>query len=110
MTYCSNCGKELPEDAYFCLRCGLRTKKGAEAGISTQWEDLSATFSRMGMELEKAFTTLGKEMEKAFKATRNKIKEATKKEPINCSSCKERNQFDAKYCFNCGENLRPEKT
>ena len=109
MTYCSNCGEKLPENAYFCLRCGLRTRKGAEAGISTQWEDLSATFSKMGAELEKAFTLLGKEMEKAFKSTRDRIKEATSKEIINCPNCKERNQFNAKFCFSCGKKLRPEK-
>lgn len=34
MIYCSNCGEELPEDAYFCHRCGKITIRGEEEGAS----------------------------------------------------------------------------
>lgn len=32
--YCEKCGKELPEDAYFCPKCGHRTPQGKEAGAA----------------------------------------------------------------------------
>lgn len=32
--YCSKCGEELPEDAYFCPKCGHRTPKGVEEGVA----------------------------------------------------------------------------
>ncbi len=109
MTYCSNCGEVLPENAYFCSRCGMRTREGSEAGVSTQWEDLSVTFSKMGTEFEKAFTKLGKEMEKVFKIARDKMKDATSREPIVCPHCKEKNSFRASFCFACGQKLKPMK-
>ena len=34
MVYCTNCGEEIPEDAYFCHKCGHRTEKGSEEGAS----------------------------------------------------------------------------
>ncbi len=106
MVFCSNCGEELPEKAYFCPRCGTRTRKGAKAGVSTPWEDLKDAFSRMGDEMEKAFTVAGKEMEKAFKTARDKIIEATSREPTVCPQCKEKNRADAKFCYKCGKKLK----
>lgn len=110
MVYCSNCGKELPENAYFCPKCGVRTRKGVEAGISTPWEDLREAFSRMGEEIEKAFSVAGKEMEKAFKTARDKIKEATGKEPMVCPYCGQENLASARYCLKCGKKLRQESS
>ncbi|MFP3984583.1 MAG: double zinc ribbon domain-containing protein [Candidatus Bathyarchaeia archaeon] len=106
MVYCSSCGEELPEKAYFCPRCGVRTKKGVEAGISTPWEEVRIAFSKMGEEMEKAFSVAGKEMEKAFKTAREKFREATSKEPSACPQCGEKNPFHAKFCYNCGKKLR----
>jgi DUF4097 and DUF4098 domain-containing protein YvlB len=34
MVYCRNCGEELPEDAYFCHKCGQITLKGEGEGAS----------------------------------------------------------------------------
>ena len=34
MVYCMKCGAKLPEDAYFCPKCGVRTLKGEAEGIS----------------------------------------------------------------------------
>lgn len=106
LVYCSKCGKELPENAYFCPRCGLKTKKGVEAGISTVTEDLRDAFSRMGEEIEKAFSIAGREIEKAFKTAKEKISESTSREPIACPSCKMENPAHAKFCYNCGKKLR----
>jgi hypothetical protein len=33
MVYCIKCGKELPDDAYFCSACGQRTSRAEEAGV-----------------------------------------------------------------------------
>ncbi len=106
MVFCSNCGEELPQNAYFCPRCGVRTRKGAEAGISTPWEDLKDAFSKMGEEIEKAFTIAGKEMEKAFKTARDKVRETTSREPIICPSCGEKNLTSAGFCYKCGKKLK----
>jgi len=106
MTFCSNCGEKLPENAYFCPRCGARTIEGAEAGMATPWEDLREAFSKMGTEIEKAFSVAGKEMEKAFKTARDKIKVATSREPIACPHCGEKNSADAKFCYKCGKKMR----
>jgi predicted amidophosphoribosyltransferase len=103
--YCSSCGEELSENAYFCPRCGVRTKKGAEMRISGPWEDLRDTFSRVGEEIEKAFSVAGKEMEKAFKTAREKVREAASREPINCLNCGEKNPAGSRFCSNCGKKL-----
>jgi predicted amidophosphoribosyltransferase len=103
--YCSNCGEELPDTAYFCPKCGVRTPKGIEMGISSPWEDLKDTFSRVGEEIEKAFSVAGKEMEKAFMTARERVREATSREPISCSNCSEKNAAGSKFCRKCGKKL-----
>jgi len=105
MVFCSNCGEELPENAYFCPKCGVRTKKGVEAGISAPWEDLRDAFAKMGEEIEKAFSVAGREMERAFKRAREEIREATSREPVICSTCGEKNVADARFCYKCGKKL-----
>jgi len=40
MDYCIKCGKELPDDAYFCSACGQRTSKAEEEGVPAR-QDLS---------------------------------------------------------------------
>jgi uncharacterized OB-fold protein len=105
MAFCSDCGEKLPEKAYFCPKCGKRTPSGAKAGISTPWEDLRGTFSKMGEEIENAFSIAGKEMEKAFKIARDKIVEATSSEPILCPECGEKNVANASFCYSCGKKL-----
>jgi len=102
--FCSKCGKELPENAFFCLNCGVRTKKGIEAGVSTPLiEELKDSFTKVGQEIEKTFSKAGKEMEKAFKTAREKIRESTVR--IICPKCRAKNLGNAKYCYNCGEEL-----
>lgn len=105
MVFCSNCGEGLPPNAYFCPRCGVRTRKGADAGISTPWEDMKDAFSRIGEEIEKTFSLAGKEMEKAFKTARNKVKEATSRESAICLHCGEKNVDEAVFCYKCGKKL-----
>jgi len=105
MVFCSKCGKKLPENAYFCPKCGVRTREGIEAGISTPWEELKTAFSRVGEEMEKAFLTASREIEKAFKTAREEIKEVTKREPVVCSNCGEKNSVEDEFCYKCGKKL-----
>jgi len=105
LVFCSKCGAELPEDAYFCPKCGVRTRKGVEAGVSISWAEVKDEFSNIGEEIEKAFTTAGKEIEKAFKSARESIRESISEEAVVCSHCGEKNRTDAKFCYNCGKEL-----
>jgi ribosomal protein L40E len=105
MVFCSKCGTELPEDAYFCPKCGVRTRKGVEAGVTTTWVEVRDEFSKIGVEIEKAFTKAGKEIEKAFKTARESIKESIGEATIVCSHCGEKNDRGAKFCYNCGKEL-----
>ena len=105
MAFCSRCGKELPEEANFCLKCGVKTVKGDTTGAQDPWEDLKVGLSRIGEEIDKAFTVAGREMEKAFKMARDEIREATSPETITCSHCGRRNIADSHFCYNCGRKL-----
>lgn len=84
----------------------MKTKKGIEAGISSVTEELRDAFYRMGEEMEKAFSIAGREIEKAFKKAREKISESASREPKTCPSCKVKNPAHAKFCYNCGKELR----
>ena len=105
MVFCSSCGKELPENAYFCPRCGVMTRRGVEMEVGTPWDEVRDAFSRMGEEMEKAFATAGREIEKAFKTVREEVKEATRKESIVCPDCEEKNVAGAIFCYRCGKKL-----
>ena len=105
MPYCWKCGTKLNEEANFCPKCGVRTKKGVEAGVSSPLEDLKDSFYKMGQEIEKAFSVAGRELEKAFKTAREEIREATSRKPIVCPHCGEKNFADARFCFKCGKKL-----
>jgi predicted RNA-binding Zn-ribbon protein involved in translation (DUF1610 family) len=105
IVFCSSCGKELSEDAYFCPNCGVRTRMGVEVGAGGPWEEVREAFGRMGEELEKAFETAGREIEKAFKTAKEEIKEATSKEQVVCPDCGEKNASSAKFCYKCGRKL-----
>lgn len=98
--FCSKCGEELPENANFCPRCGARTRRGIEAGISTPWQELKKSLSKMGKEMEKAFSMAAEEVEKAFRT----IRESTGRQVV-CPHCGEKNLRDANFCYQCGKRL-----
>lgn len=105
--FCSNCGEELPENAYFCLKCGARTRKGAEAGISPLWkEHFKKEISKIEEEVEKTISIASKETEKALKAMRDEIRETTLRKPLVCSHCGERNFANARFCHKYGKKLK----
>ena len=97
MVFCRQCGEELPENAYFCLKCGTRTIKGIEAEVSYPWN--------WEKEAEKTLSTAAQEIEKAFNTVRDNIHKTIKKEPTTCPNCGEKNQSDSKFCSKCGKEL-----
>ena len=105
MAYCSNCGEKLPKDADFCPRCGAKTMRTPGATASTTSEEMRQAFEKMSVELEKAFTLAAKEIQTAFQAARENMQKSTKKEPIVCGNCGEKNPGDSVYCFKCGKKL-----
>ena len=83
--FCSNCGKEILENTYFCSKCGVRTKSGVEAEIPIpkerkyDWkQELEQTFSKAGREIDKTLSNVGKELEKVFKTTKETKRELLK--------------------------------
>ena len=105
MVFCSSCGKELPDGAYFCPECGVGTRIGAEAKMGGSWEEVREAFGRMGEELEKALETAGKEIEKAVQTVREEFKEAAGKEMVVCPECGTKNAAGGVFCFKCGKRL-----
>jgi predicted amidophosphoribosyltransferase len=105
MVYCSNCGKELPENTNFCPKCGIATRKGGTVGVAGPWEDLREAIAEIGEEMEKTFSIAKKEMETAFQKARNEISKATNQKPVVCSQCGETNRTNANFCYTCGTKL-----
>jgi len=97
MVFCTQCREELPENAYFCLKCGMRTSKAVEAGVSYPWN--------WEKEIEKTLSTAGQEVEKAFNTVRDSIHKSINKEPAIRPNCGEKNQSDSKFCSKCGKEL-----
>jgi len=103
--FCSSCGKELPEGAYFCPKCGVRIMKEVEAG--GPWDEVEEAFERVGEKLEKAFERVGGEIERAFEGVGEEVEEAKAgEELVVCPECREENVAGAKFCYKCGGKLR----
>ena len=102
MVFCSKCGNELPENAYFCSNCGVKTAKGVEANVSTPYGEM---FSDMEKQLEKAFLTASEEMKKAFNKAREGVRRVASRELVGCPNCGEKDSTGDMFCRNCGERL-----
>ena len=105
MVFCTNCGEKIPKEANFCPKCGWKAPKGADASTYTASDELRESVIKMSAELEKAFTIAAKEINQAFQTARNNIQQATRKEPIICPNCGEKNRPQATYCSKCGTRL-----
>jgi uncharacterized membrane protein YvbJ len=106
MTYCSNCGEKIPEDALFCPKCGARTMKGMEKTVASA-EDIRETFNKIEKEFEKAFALAAKEIQTAFKNAKESAQQPTVKETVTCSSCGEKNPKGSVFCYSCGAKIEP---
>jgi len=111
MTFCSHCGKQLPEEASFCPNCGTKTPKGVKENAKYPTDDIKEAFSQAGLEIEKAFHIAAREMQKAFQ----EIKEDFHSNPsqtqqstpqsVTCKNCGTANEQEAIFCRNCGNKL-----
>jgi len=102
MVYCSKCGSKLSDDSNFCLKCGVRTKKGIKEGVSPHW----AYRSNWEQEIEDALSKAAKNVEEAFNAARENIRRSINKKPIVCPKCKEENSSYHKFCYKCGTKFK----
>ena len=73
MVFCSNCGTDLPEKAYFCFNCGVRTAKGVEANVSMPYKEVVSAVEK---QLEEAALTASEEIKNAFNKARENIRKA----------------------------------
>ena len=108
MTYCSNCGEKLPEEALFCPKCGTKTVKGVETNVSDPSDELKMAFAKMSRELEKAFSTAAKDINAAFQTASESIQKSLRKEQVACSKCGEKNPKNAIFCYSCGRRIKSE--
>ena len=118
MVYCSHCGAQIADDAYFCPKCGTKTPVGKTAKVAYPADEIQDAFYRVGIELERAFTIAAHETHSALKRASDNIQQknsaqtsqATSEISIICSNCAAKNISEATYCYNCGKPLFPEST
>jgi len=114
MVSCRYCGEELSEDANFCLKCGRRTLRGEEEGVTVPGDVLT----RVGQDVDEALQVAAKAVSEAFTIAADSLREAfegvkegfessRKRRPdtVFCSECGQENPVDAKFCRNCGNSL-----
>ncbi len=112
MVYCSNCGQQLPDDVYFCFKCGTRTPAGKAANAAYPQDELRDAFHRVGIELERAFTIAAEETRQAFKRVSEKERGSTQsasasQAEVTCPKCGTKNPQGSIFCRNCGARLTP---
>jgi uncharacterized membrane protein YvbJ len=108
LVYCSNCGQQIADDAYFCSKCGTKTSKGKEENVKTSSEELKDAFYKVGVELERALTIAAKETQAAFRRAREDMQQkSSRNEHIVCPNCGVKNSLGSIFCNNCGKRLAP---
>jgi predicted amidophosphoribosyltransferase len=119
MVNCRYCDEEISNDAFFCPKCGMRTKKGETDkvpipgdSLTKLRQDLDEALIVASDALSEAFTIAADSIREAFKGVSEGIesKGALKKESsgkkVYCPHCGKENPKDAKYCKNCGKNIK----
>jgi uncharacterized membrane protein YvbJ len=99
---CEKCGVQLPQDALFCPRCGIRTPKGRRENAKPPWEDVLADVRE---DIDKAVSAAFKEVEKGLETAKQEIGRATSKRMVVCPACGEASSAGARFCRGCGKKL-----
>ncbi|MCW4040857.1 MAG: zinc-ribbon domain-containing protein [Candidatus Bathyarchaeota archaeon] len=95
--FCSQCAEELPDTAYFCLKCGVKTSSGIEAGVASPWN--------WEKEVEKTVTNVAQDLGRAVDTVRENVRKAINKDPRFCAKCGDKNHAESKFCYHCGSAL-----
>lgn len=109
MTYCSHCGEKIPEDAYFCPKCGNKTVKGLQENAPSPSDELKDAFYKVGLELERAFNIAARETHAAYVKARENMQKTSQPEPVICSNCGTKNPSKSIFCSNCGKKIELKK-
>ena len=114
MVYCSKCGQQIIDDAYFCFKCGARTPVGKAANAAYPQDELRDAFYRVGIELEKAFTLAANETHQAFKRVSEDLQKkpsassaSASQDTLTCPKCAAKSPAGSIFCNNCGAKLTP---
>ena len=108
MVYCSNCGEKIPDDAYFCPKCGTKTPKGKASNVTYPSDELRDAFYKVGIELERAFTIAAHETHQAIKRASENIQQkpaSNAQANVICTSCGTNNVSGAVFCNSCGKKI-----
>jgi len=108
LTYCSNCGEKIADDANFCPKCGTKTTKGRAANAVYPSDELRDAFYTVGIELENAFNIAAREMQSAIqKAKENWQQKPAQVETVVCPKCSTKNPSGSVFCNSCGARISP---
>jgi uncharacterized membrane protein YvbJ len=114
MTYCSHCGAQIADEAFFCPNCGTKTQKGVKENVRYPSDELREVFTMAGAEIERAFNIAAKEMHNAFQNVREDFrnskqdqntKSRTSTATVTCKNCGAANETGAVFCRNCGNKI-----
>lgn len=110
LVYCSNCGTQIADDAYFCPKCGAKTEKGKAAKAHYPADELRDAFYQVGIELEKAFNMAARETHSAIqKARDNWQQKPVQEQTFACPKCATKNSVGSIFCHNCGTRFNPDE-
>ncbi len=104
MVFCTSCGRELSEDAYFCPKCGAVTQAGRKAGVASPLEDMRQTLWKMGEELGRVLRTTARQTQSALAKTSEEIRHRVES-TSRCANCGNMNPFGSRFCSSCGKTL-----
>jgi uncharacterized membrane protein YvbJ len=108
MVYCSNCGAQIADDAYFCSKCGKKTQAGKAAKATYPTDELQDAFYQVGIELERAFTIAARETHQAIlKARDNWQQKQAQPQTVTCPKCSTKNPVGSVFCISCGTRFEP---
>jgi rRNA maturation endonuclease Nob1 len=108
MVYCSNCGEQITDDAYFCPKCGTKTPKGKTANVAYPSDELRDAFYKVGVELERAFNIAARETHQAILKARNNLQQKpAQPQMVVCPNCGTKNVGGSIFCSSCGTRLAP---